>query len=75
MDTGVWKPDLSKAILLGGTILEINGRSANIPFDNMPKVGASFNNTGGVVEFTDKVILVLPAGVEGPHQNISWQQL
>lgn len=65
--------DWSKATILQQTVINVNGRPTNIDFsaEDQP-IRFLFNlNTGeGHVESTTKVVVVQPAHVQGPEQEI-----
>lgn len=69
-----WAGDFSKAILLSHTLVQVNGRETHINILNEPNLGIGM--TGGygtIVDLHDRIIHVLPPGVEGPQQEIQKQ--
>lgn len=65
--------DLSRALILQQTVINVNGRPTNINFSAKDQpIRFLFNlNTGeGHVESATKVTIVQPAHVQGPEQEI-----
>lgn len=64
--TGDW----SKGIILGISIINVNMRPTNIRVHDVPEFGINVYTGETVVETQEKRVIVLPANVEGPEQEI-----